>query len=402
MGTSIIYGEDWFKVRTHLPTEIEDMAVESGALLRRRQIRSAEMLLRILLSYVCGKNSLEKTVAAASRKGWAKMSANALHLRLRGSEGFLEKVLLGLLSRSARISSCAQKRIRIVDATFLSAPGASTSDFTLHMQYDPSTGCPVGLEVADGHSGESFRLHKFSPGDLVLGDRAYGKCRGIDSVLQQGADVLVRLYVPNIRLVDAHGVTMRSEFLASQVPEEGCAQFELSMPVPPGRARPGGWKTSEAARTHPVRVIATRIQDDEIMWLLTNLRADELSAQDALAMYRGRWQIELFFKRLKSILDLDELPTRDPTSARPWILLKVIAAILALRLSEGDFFPCATKQDEEPQSLEEHERRILDAQGVPGRADPRRQTPPKRPTAAQGASAQATLFLEDGLAAVPA
>jgi len=401
MGTSVIYGEDWFKVRTHLPIEIEDMAVESGALVRRRQIRSAEMLLRILLSYVCGKNSLEKTVAAASRKGWAKMSANALHLRLRGSEGFIEKVLLGLLSRSAQISSRAKKRIRIVDATFLSAPGASTSDFTLHMQYNPSGGCPVGLELADGHSGESFRLHKFSPGDLVLGDRAYGKCRGIDSVLQQGADVLVRLYVPNIRLVDAKGATVKPQFLASQVPQEGCVEFELWMPVPPEHSN-SRWKTAEAVRTYPVRVIATRIQNAEIMWLLTNLSADELSAQDALAMYRERWQIELFFKRLKSILDLDELPTRDPTSARPWILLKVIAAILALRLSEGDFFPCAAEQEEGPQPVEEHERRIYHAQGVSGRADPRRQTPPKRPTRTQGASAQATLFLDDGLAALPA
>jgi hypothetical protein len=401
METSVIYGEDWLKVRSHLPIEIEEMAVESGALVRRRQIRTAEMLLRILLSYVCGKNSLEKTVASASRKGWAKMSANALHLRLRNSEGFIEKVLLSLLSRTARITSRAKRRIRIVDATFLSAPGASTSDFTLHMQYDPSSGRPVGLELADGHSGESFRLHKFCPGDLVLGDRAYGKCRGIDSVLQQGADVLVRLYVPNIRLVDADGATVKPEFLASQVPAEGHAEFEFSMPVPPEQSK-SSWKTADAVRTHPVRVIATRIDKDEIMWLLTNLKGDDLSAQDALAMYRERWQIELFFKRLKSILDLDELPTRDPTSARPWILLKVIAAILALRLSEGDFFPCAAQQEEEPQQMEEHERRVHHAHGVSGRADPHRQTPPKRPAPAQNPSAQATLFLADGLAAVPA
>ena len=119
-------------------------------------------------------------------------------------------------------------------------------------------------------------------------------------------------------------------------------------------------------------------------------------------MYRERWQIELFFKSLKSILDLDELPTRDPTSARPWILLKMIAAILALRLSEGDFFPCAAEQEEEPQPVEEHERRTLHAQGVLGRADSRRQNPSKRLSPAQSPSAQATLFLEDSLAAVPA
>jgi hypothetical protein len=396
MGTSVIYGEDWLKVRSHLPTEIEDMALESGALRRRRQIRSAEMLLRILLSYVCGRNSLEKTVASASRKGWAKLSANGLHLRLRNSAAFAEKVFLGLLGSSTRMSSRIKRRIRIVDATFLSGPGASTSDFTLHVQYDPYGGGPTGLELADGHSGESFRLHKFSAGDLVLGDRAYGKCRGIDSVLQQGADVLVRLYVPNIRLVDAHGLTLTPASLAGKVPQEGIAEFHMFMPVPP--EKDGHWKTKNALRTHAVRVIATRIDKGEIMWLLTNLSAEELSAADALATYRERWQIELFFKRLKSILDLDELPTRDPTTARPWILLKMIAAILALRLNEGDFFPCAN-ETQSLQPVEEDRRRILDAQRVPGRTHSHRKVATKRQTSTQ-TSAQAILFLEDSLTAL--
>src|ERR1022692_3829657 len=160
MGTSVIYGEDWHKVRALLPIELEDMAFDSKALRRRRGIRSAEMLLRMLLSYVCGMNSLEKTVAAAAKKGWAKMSANALHLRLRASSGFIEKVFLSLVGRQAQMPTSVKRRIRIVDATFLSAPGAETSDFTLHMQYNPSSGSPAGLELAAGHGGESFRLHK--------------------------------------------------------------------------------------------------------------------------------------------------------------------------------------------------------------------------------------------------
>jgi|SRR5450631_650677 len=402
MGTSVIYGEDWLKVRTHLPVEIEDMAFETGALVRRRQIRSAEMLLRILLSYVCGKNSLEKTVAAASRKGWAKMSANALHLRLRSSAAFTEKVFLGLLGRSTQMSPRLKRPLRIVDATFLSAPGATTSDFTLHVQYDPSSGYPVGLELADGHSGESFRLHKFRAGDLVLGDRAYGKCRGIDSVLQQGADVLVRIHAPNIRLVDGQGMTVKPDFLDSQVPEEGCAELTLFMPVRAESDRSGRWKTADAVRTHAVRVMGTRTGGGEVMWLLTNLKAGALCAQDAFQTYRERWQIELFFKRLKSILDLDELPTRDPTSARPWILLKMIAAILALRLSEGDFFPCAAEFDGSAQLVEKHGRRILDPHGVSGRANSHCQTVPHGPSQTQHPGAQAALFLEDGLAAVPA
>jgi Transposase DDE domain len=45
-------------------------------------------------------------------------------------------------------------------------------------------------------------------------------------------------------------------------------------------------------------------------------------------MYRARWQIELAFKRLKSILNMDQLNTRDPGLARSWILAHLIAAVM--------------------------------------------------------------------------
>src|SRR5438128_2389262 len=161
MKTLVLFGEDWLKVSSHLPLELEEIARETKAFVRPRRIRTPEMLLRILLSYACGNSSLERTVAAASNSGWAKMSANALHLRLRSSEEFVRQVFLSLLSRSTRMSSKVKRPIRIVDGTFLSGPGAKTSDFTLHVQYDPVSGHPVGLDLANGHAGESFRLHRF-------------------------------------------------------------------------------------------------------------------------------------------------------------------------------------------------------------------------------------------------
>src|SRR5207249_7879963 len=39
-------------------------------------------------------------------------------------------------------------------------------------------------------------------------------------------------------------------------------------------------------------------------------------AQEILEFYRLRWQIELSFKRLKSIMGLGHLPKTDPASAR--------------------------------------------------------------------------------------
>ena len=64
------------------------------------------------------------------------------------------------------------------------------------------------------------------------------------------------------------------------------------------------------------------------MLILTSLDVAQFSAEDILAIYRLRWQIELLFKRLKSLLHLDELPAKDPDLVRCWIYAKLIAALL--------------------------------------------------------------------------
>ena len=63
--------------------------------------------------------------------------------------------------------------------------------------------------------------------------------------------------------------------------------------------------------------------------LLTSLPADAFPAERVLALYRLRWQVELAFKRLKSLLGLGELPARSPDLARAWLNAKLILALLA-------------------------------------------------------------------------
>ncbi len=52
-----------------------------------------------------------------------------------------------------------------------------------------------------------------------------------------------------------------------------------------------------------------------------------------LEAYRLRWQIELIFKRLKSIAQLGHLPKRDDRSSRAWLYGKLFVALLSQRLA---------------------------------------------------------------------
>ena len=56
------------------------------------------------------------------------------------------------------------------------------------------------------------------------------------------------------------------------------------------------------------------------------------SAADVLEWYRMRWQIELVFKRLKSVAQLGHLPKHDDRSSRAWLYGKLLVALLAQEL----------------------------------------------------------------------
>ncbi|WP_325344740.1 transposase [Xylophilus sp.] len=47
-----------------------------------------------------------------------------------------------------------------------------------------------------------------------------------------------------------------------------------------------------------------------------------------LELYRHRWQIELAFKRLKSLLQLGHLKKSDPQGAKAWLQGKVFVSLL--------------------------------------------------------------------------
>ena len=60
-----------------------------------------------------------------------------------------------------------------------------------------------------------------------------------------------------------------------------------------------------------------------------------------LEAYRGRWQIEIAFKRLKSLIELGHLRKTDLEGAKAWIHGKLLVAFLieALIVAGERFFP---------------------------------------------------------------
>jgi transposase len=62
--------------------------------------------------------------------------------------------------------------------------------------------------------------------------------------------------------------------------------------------------------------------------VFTTISRHYFSGEELLARYRYRWQIELAFKRLKSIIGIGHIPKSNPENGKAWLYGKMILALL--------------------------------------------------------------------------
>ena len=90
--------------------------------------------------------------------------------------------------------------------------------------------------------------------------------------------------------------------------------------------------------------------------VLTTIPAQLLDDVLILEWYRVRWQVELAFKRIKSLAGLGHLPKYDASSSRAWLYGKLLVALMTERMQRyaGAFSPWGTRwfdQDAPAESL---------------------------------------------------
>lgn len=78
---------------------------------------------------------------------------------------------------------------------------------------------------------------------------------------------------------------------------------------------------------HPVRRIeATRIEDGKTLVFLTN--SQDMTAEEITELYKRRWDIEVFFKFIKGLLNFKHLINRSENGIKVVLYVTMIAAIL--------------------------------------------------------------------------
>lgn len=327
-----LHEEEWEYVRTLLPSDLEESARKNNALLRCRNVPDAASLMRLALAYAVSDLSLKDVAAWASALDVAQITGPGLFYRLREAESWLEQVLGQVLGGQVA-QTVGGWPVRIVDATVINGPGKKPVQWRAHVQIDPATGGFRAVELTDDSGGEKLGRHRFRAGEVVLGDRAYATARGIHSVRQSDAHVVARLNPATLRTCDSQRKRIFLVEKESEIPTVGAVEYSIEIPVPPQPTKSHKiWNSDKAIAWIQARAIAAGTRAGEVIWILTTLESSQSPAIAVMGLYRLRWQIELLFKRLKSLLHLDTLPSREGPTAKSWMLARLIAAGLAQRL----------------------------------------------------------------------
>ena len=346
--------EDWDLLQTFFPDNWRDSAVCTGALKGLRKNKSVEDLLHTLLIHLACGHSLRETVVRAKRAGLAELSDVALMKRLRKAKEWLRTMCINLFhEQGIDLSMQDGFQIRAFDATTVKEPGKTGGLWRIHYSVRlPSLACDhFKLTATEGEgSGESLKQFPVSKGDYILADRGYSTAGGIYYVHSKKAFVTVRVNTSALPLFQKDGQTAfnlmdalstlckpgHSGHWTVTVGREGEQQVEgrlCAIRKTKQSADIAQEKIRREAARKGKQVQEQTLEFAKYIILFSTFPLQEFSHECILEWYRARWQVELVFKRFKSIAQFGHLPKYDEESAMAWIYGKLFVALLIEKLT---------------------------------------------------------------------
>lgn len=358
MGNSKI-NKNWDDLRLFLPKGWTSKAKELGVFSRKRQFSSVGALLRVLLIHLLEGCSLRETAERAKQGGICDVSGVALHKRLRKSGDWFNWMALRLMERKGvkvdPPSWLEGYRVKTADASVICEPGSTGTDWRLHYSMELFGLKADQFKLTDPSVGETFKNFEIRPGELWLADRAYCHHAQLIYITGKGADFLVRWKAKGASLFRAgepfdllQAVGKLSSGDIGDWPLTAGTtykkQTELALricAIPKSREKARG-----AIRAYKKQAVkkgksysAATLELQKYIIVATSL-PDSIGARKIMELYRARWQEEIAFKRMKSLINIGQLPKKDPQSCLAWLQGKIfVCALVQAVLDEARFFP---------------------------------------------------------------
>jgi hypothetical protein len=351
--------DEWPVLKRFLPDAWEEKAFKLGALKRKRKIVSPDTLLRVLFIHLADGKSLRTTAAYAHEAGLCSVNDVALLHRLKASGEWFRWMAMELIEQTQFTllpeQFFSKFNIRLVDGTVIKEPGSTGTDWRIHYCVQlASLRCDY-FHISDPSTGESLVLYPVEKDDLIIGDRGYCHRKGIMHVLKNKGQVMLRFHSTNLPLFKRSGTRFNVLNILRSLGSGKIGDWDVWFrdPVDNQQLVKGRIcairKSDEAieiakkalrqrASKKGNKLRAETLEYAEYVIIFSTLNRHNFKANEILTLYRGRWQIELVFKRLKSIAKVGHLPKTEDESCTSWLHGKMVIALLAERLhQEAEF-----------------------------------------------------------------
>ena len=353
--------KDWRLIEAQLPAGWRELGDEMGLLQERpahmgAKVRDLGVALRLVLHQAGTSASLRATTALAAATGVIALSAVSLHQWMKKIGPYLT-VLLGRMVESASFSPEKWGGLDIIvgDATTVQRPASKGTTARVHYALRLADMTPRHIEVTDEHGGETARRFRAEPGEVWLLDRAYANPPGVASIHDRGAHIIVRYNRGTLPVYGKDAKRIDVMALLRETPKREDERQKRAFVLVDGRRIAGRlcWvrlpvgKAEQACR-RAAKESDGGCDDDtllaaEFVIVFTTILT-ELTAKQVLELYRARWQVELEFKRTKSIRELDRLPNFLPETIHSWICAKLLLQLISVRIANAsgplpDAFP---------------------------------------------------------------
>jgi len=255
-----------------------------------------------------------------------------------------QRLAVGLIERlgrevGARLTAAQPRRwqwrghhVKLVDGTTVSMPDTRRNQavFPQSPGQKPGLGFPLArlvgivslscgavLEWASGpcegkQTGETALLwglmDKLRRGDVVVADRYFAGYFGIARMRQRGVDVLIRQHQRR-----------RTDFRRGR--RLGKRDHVVSWIRP---QRPA-WMDPATYATMPESLLMREVRVADLTLATTLLDAAEVGKQELMELYGQRWQIELDFRAIKMVMQMEILRCKSPQMIRKEIAVHLLA-----------------------------------------------------------------------------
>jgi hypothetical protein len=347
-----------------LPEGWQDKVKELGALIREREIKSAIDLLRLVFIYLTEGKSFSGTAALLQLAGICAISKKAVFTRFQKCGEWLRWLCESIYRNNKAITQLpgwlGERNVYIVDASDEPVHGSDKADYRLHYAiglFDLGMKEMALTTTETGEKASNFKA--FGEKDIVIGDRAYCSKQGIEYLSGRKSGFLLQFGTKRFGVYNQKGRAVNILGYFKGLKPCGIGEKTLYYKYG-GRYKPLRFcvlrKTKEAEqkgleamrktqmRKHGNKELSkAQMAYNRYVIIVTSIT--DVAAELLLDLYRQRWQIEMAFKRLKSLFKYHEIPVHVEQSAWAWFYGKLLlAALCETWVNKGRFSPYAGKR----------------------------------------------------------